>query len=67
MTRIEEEEPPGWSELCAKLRIAKNADEFQVVLDQINRLLTAHEKAHHDASPRRTSASDSEENKEKDG
>lgn len=44
MTRLEDE-PPGWRELCAKLRTAKDPDEFQAVIDQINRLLTAHEKA----------------------
>ena len=46
MTRLEEDEPSGWRELCAKLRTAKDPDEFQAVLDQISRLLTAHEKAH---------------------
>jgi len=52
-------EPPGWRELCAKLQKATKLDEFQAVLEQINRLLTAHEKAHpetftveQDAKPR---------------
>jgi hypothetical protein len=40
------DEPPGWRELCAKLRTAKEADEFQAILDQINRLLTDYEKSH---------------------
>jgi len=43
-----DDEPPGWRELCAKLKTAKDIDEFQAVLDQINRLLTAHERAHSD-------------------
>ena len=46
MTRLEEQEPSGWRELCAKLKVAKSVEEFQAVLDQINRLLAAHEKAH---------------------
>jgi hypothetical protein len=45
MTRLEDE-PPGWRELCARLQTAKDVGEFQAILDQINRLLTAHEKAH---------------------
>ena len=45
MTRMKDE-PPGWRELCARLQRAKDVDEFQAVLDQINRLLTAHEKSH---------------------
>jgi hypothetical protein len=52
MTRLENE-PPGWSELCAKLRIAKDADEFRIVVDGINRLLTAHENAHPETSPKK--------------
>jgi len=45
MTRLEDE-PLGWRELCSKLKTAKSAEEFQIILDQINRLLTAHEKTH---------------------
>jgi len=41
-----EDEPAGWRELCEKLRTAKDAEEFQRILDQIDQLLTAHEKAH---------------------
>jgi hypothetical protein len=46
MTRLREFEPPGWRELCAKLQSAKNPEEFQAIVEQINRLLTAHEKTH---------------------
>ncbi len=53
MTRLEDE-PLGWRELCAKLQTAKDVDEFQAILDQINRLLTAHEKATAEALPDQT-------------
>ncbi len=53
MTRLEDE-PPGWRALCARLRTAKDVDEFQAILDQINRLLTAHEKAHPETLPDKT-------------
>jgi hypothetical protein len=42
---LEEREPQGWRQLCAKLRTEKNPERFQALLDQINRLLSAHEKA----------------------
>ncbi len=53
MTRLEDE-PPGWRELCAGLQTAKDVGEFQAILDQINRLLTAHEKAHPETLPDKT-------------
>jgi len=40
-----EDEPAGWREFCAKLQAAEDAQELQLLLDQINLLLTAHEKA----------------------
>lgn len=42
----EEQEPKGWRELCSKLQVEVNPDRFQALLDQINHLLSAHEKAH---------------------
>ena len=53
MTRLEDE-PPGWHDLCARLRTAKTVDECQAILDEINRLLTAHEKAHPETVPEKT-------------
>jgi len=45
MTYLEEQEPKGWRELCAQLQTEVNPDRFQALIDQINRLLRAHEKA----------------------
>jgi hypothetical protein len=45
MAYPEEQEPKGWRELCAKLQTETNPERFQELLDQINRLLSAHEKA----------------------
>ncbi|HUB01055.1 MAG TPA: hypothetical protein VL983_00140 [Terriglobales bacterium] len=46
MTRVKEYEPPGWRDLCAKLQAAKDPEEFQAIVEQINQLLTAFEKTH---------------------
>ena len=46
MTPVNEHEPPGWRDLCAKLQTAKDVEEFQGIVEQINRLLTAYEKVH---------------------
>ena len=46
MKPLEEHEPPGWRDLCAKLQAAKDPKEFQAIVEQINRLLAAHEKEH---------------------
>jgi len=48
------DEPPGWRELCAKLQTAKEPDEFQALLDQINRLLTEYEKSHPEGAPEKS-------------
>jgi hypothetical protein len=40
------DEPVGWRELCAKLRAETNREKFEIIVDQINRLLTAAEKSH---------------------
>jgi hypothetical protein len=40
-----EQEPKGWRELCAELQTESNPVRFQELLDQINSLLRAHEKA----------------------
>lgn len=56
MTRVNEHEPPGWRDLCAKLQAAKDLEEFQGIVEQINRLLTAYEKIHPetlDSEPKR--------------
>jgi len=42
--RFPEPEPPGWRELCAKLRSEKVTNKVPALIDQINRLLTAFEK-----------------------
>jgi len=44
-TYLEEQEPQGWRELRSKLQTESNPDRFQALLDQINRLLSTHEKA----------------------
>jgi hypothetical protein len=44
-TYLEQQEPKGWRELCSKLQTEVNPDRFQALLDQINHLLSAHEKA----------------------
>jgi hypothetical protein len=46
MTLVKEYEPPGWRDLCAKLKAAKNSEDFQAIVNEINQLLTAHEKSH---------------------
>jgi len=46
MTRVKEYEPPGWHDLRAKLLAAKDPEEFQAIVEQINRLLTTYEKTH---------------------
>jgi len=50
MKRVKEHEPAGWRDLCEKLQTAKDPEEFQAIVDQINRLLTAHEKSLPEAS-----------------
>jgi hypothetical protein len=49
MTDLEKQEPEGWRELCAKLQTESNPDRFQALLDQINCLLRAHEKANRES------------------
>jgi len=49
MTRVKEYEPPGWRDLCARLKTAKDPEEFQAIVNEINQLLTAHEKSHPEA------------------
>jgi len=41
---VQEQEPPGWRELCAKLQTEKDPTKFRALVDEINRLLTAYEK-----------------------
>ena len=37
--------PPGWVELQNRAHRAKDAEEFSAIIDEMNRLLSAHEKA----------------------
>jgi len=46
MPHPEPQEPQGWRELCAQLQTENDPDKFRVLLDEINTLLTAHEKTH---------------------
>jgi hypothetical protein len=46
MAHPDEEAPEGWRELCALLRAERNPDKFREILNQIDQLLRAHEKAH---------------------
>ena len=41
---VQEQEPPGWRELCAKLQTEKDPAKFQALVDEISRLQTAYEK-----------------------
>ena len=50
MTFTEEQEPKGWRELCAQLQTESNPVRFQELLDRINCLLRAHEKANRQQS-----------------
>jgi len=43
-TRTPLDPPPGWIELQNRAHKAKNAQEFNEVIDEMNRLLSAHEK-----------------------
>jgi hypothetical protein len=45
MTHLEEQEPKGWRELCAKLQTEVNPERFRRLLAEIDGLLRAHEKA----------------------
>ena len=45
MTQTDDQEPKGWRELCAQLQAERDPDRFRELADQINRLLTAHDKA----------------------
>jgi hypothetical protein len=40
----DEQEPPGWHELCEKLGNEADLTKFEALLEEINRLLTAYEK-----------------------
>lgn len=44
------QEPKGWRELCRQLQAEKDPDRFQELIGQINRLLSAHEKANREES-----------------
>ena len=45
MTHLDEEAPEGWSELCALLQTERDPNKFREILNEINHLLSAHEKA----------------------
>jgi len=45
MTQANDQEPKGWRELCAKLQAEKDPERFRELAEEINRLLSAHEKA----------------------
>jgi hypothetical protein len=44
MTQANDREPRGWRELCAQLQAEKDPERFRELADEINRLLSAHEK-----------------------
>jgi hypothetical protein len=44
--------PPGYQELCAKLRVERDPAEFQMLMDQINGLLREFEAANAHGSSR---------------
>jgi hypothetical protein len=39
------EEPKGWRELCAELQTETDPDRFRTLVAEINRVLSAREKA----------------------
>jgi hypothetical protein len=45
MAHPDEEAPEGWRELCALLQTERDPDKFREILNQIDQLLSAHEKA----------------------
>jgi hypothetical protein len=45
VTHLDEDAPAGWRELCALLREQSDPDKFREILNQIDQLLRAHEKA----------------------
>jgi hypothetical protein len=45
MTHPDEEAPKGWRELRALLQTERDPDKFRELLNQMNHLLSAHEKA----------------------
>ena len=45
MTHADNQEPKGWREFRAKLQAERDPERFRELADQINRLLSAHEKA----------------------
>jgi hypothetical protein len=56
MPYLNDQEPMGWRELCAKLKMERDPEKFRELLQQIDRVLTAHEKA----NQRRPAANSSE-------
>jgi hypothetical protein len=56
MSYLNDQEPQGWRELCAKLKTERDPEKFRELLQQIDRVLTAHEKA----NQRRSAANHSE-------
>jgi len=45
MSYLDDQEPPGWRELCAQLRTETDRDKFKALLAKIENLLRTHEKA----------------------
>jgi hypothetical protein len=45
MSYLDDQEPPGWRELCDQLKTETDRDKFKALLAQINDLLRTHEKA----------------------
>jgi hypothetical protein len=50
--------PPGYEDLCARLQIERDSIKFRMLVEEINRLLTAYEKSSdgEEGSPTRASA-----------
>jgi hypothetical protein len=45
VTHLDEEAPEAWCELCALLQTERDPDRFRELLNEMNHLLYAHEKA----------------------
>lgn len=54
MPYLDDQEPQGWRE-CAQLKTESDPAKFRELLQQMDRLLTAHEKANQRRSPAKSS------------
>ena len=44
MVLLPDPPPPHWRELCSELQRDNDPDKFQALIEELNRLMTEHEK-----------------------